>query len=162
MLGTLFYFSSFLQVMKRLSVTNASYVVQVQTVGSVLTVIVRGGGVSRTGRNRPISLYFGVPVSILELRLLIHSRLPEQRIGYIFMRQIFVSFASGVLIICEEIAIMAAASKQQYSAVSIAILGPSRSFGYTNSLIMSSAIWQAFYRTSSLHTFLPNIYPTYP
>ncbi|PVH89957.1 MFS general substrate transporter [Cadophora sp. DSE1049] len=136
------YFSSVLQVVNGLSITDASYVVQIQTVGSVLTALAGGGIISWTGRYRPISLYFGVPVSILGLGLLIYFRKADQGIGYIVMCQIFMSFASGILIICDEIAIMAAASKQQFFAVSIAVLGLFGSFGSAIGLTISSVIWQ--------------------
>ena len=136
------YFSSSLQVVNGLSVTHASYVVQVQTIGSVLTALAGGGIISWTGRYRPISLYFGVPVLILGQGLLIYFRKPDQSISYIVMCQIFISFASGILIICDEIAIMAAASKQQFFAVSIAVLGLFGSFGSAIGLTISSAIWQ--------------------
>lgn len=36
----------------------------------------------------------------------------DQAIGYIIMCQVFISFASGILIICGEIAIVAVASKK--------------------------------------------------
>ncbi|KUJ15350.1 MFS general substrate transporter [Mollisia scopiformis] len=136
------YFSSVLQVVFDLSVTHVSYVVQIQTVGSVLTSLAGGAVISYTGRYKPISLYFGVPITALGMGLLIYFRHPDQSIGYIVMCQIFISFASGVLIITDEIAIMAAAVEQQYFAVSIAVLGCFGSIGSAIGLTISSTIWQ--------------------
>ncbi|KAL3418481.1 siderophore iron transporter mirb [Phlyctema vagabunda] len=137
------YFTSVLQVVNCLSITHVSYVVQVQTVGSVLTALAAGGIISFTGRYKPISLYFGIPFTILGIGLLIYFRQPDQGIGYIVMCQIFISFASGILIICDEIAIMAAAAEQQYFAVSLAVLGLFGSIGSAIGLTISSAIWQS-------------------
>ena len=148
------YFSSVLQVVNDLSITHASYVVQVQTVGGVLTALAAGGIISFTGRYKPISLYFGVPFIVLGMGLLIYFRQPDQGIGYIVMCQIFISFASGVLIICDEIAIMAAAVEQQYFAVSIAVLGLFGSIGSAIGLTISSAIWQSIL-PNKLAEYLP-------
>lgn len=136
------YFSSVLQVVFALSVTHTSYIVQIQTVGNVIMALAGGGIIAYTGRYKPISLYFGVPFLVLGMGLLIYFRHAEQSIGYVVMCQIFISFASGVLIITDEIAIMAAAAEQQYFAVSIAVLGCFGSIGSAIGLTISSAIWQ--------------------
>lgn len=116
------YFSSFLQVVNDLNVTDASYVVQIYTVGSVLCSLAVGGLIHYTGRYKPVCLYFGIPLSILGLGLMINFRRSDGNIGYIVMCQIFISFAAGTIIICDEIAIMAAAS-HQHTAVVLAVLG---------------------------------------
>ncbi|KAK3045185.1 hypothetical protein LTS18_014375, partial [Coniosporium uncinatum] len=106
------YFSSVLMVVNDLTITEASYVVQTYTVGSVLTSLAAGALIHYTGRYKPFALYWGVPLSMLGIGLMIHFSQPGQNIGYIVMCQIFISFASGVIIITDEIAIMAAAAKQ--------------------------------------------------
>ncbi|KAL8760710.1 MAG: hypothetical protein Q9184_003112, partial [Pyrenodesmia sp. 2 TL-2023] len=116
------YFSSFLQVVNDLSVTEASYVTQAYTVGSVVCSLLVGLLIHYTGRYKPICLYFGIPLSILGLGLMINFRQPDGNVGYIVMCQIFISFAAGTIIICDEIAIMAAAS-HQHVAVVLAVLG---------------------------------------
>ena len=50
------YFSSVLQVVNGLSVTDASYIVQIQTVGSIVTSLTAGYIVRRTGYFKPISI----------------------------------------------------------------------------------------------------------
>lgn len=136
------YFSSVLQVVNDLSVTEASYVVQTYTVGGVLTALAAGTLIHYTGRYRPVALYFGIPFTVLGMGLMIYFRQPNQKIGYVVMCQIFMSFASGVLVICDEIAIMAAASEQQYFAVSLAVLGLFSNIGGAVGLTISAAIWQ--------------------
>lgn len=136
------YFTSFLQIVNNLSTTEASYVMQTYTVGGVLLALATGGVISFTGRYKPIALYFGVPLTIVGMSLLIYFRQPDQRIGYIVMCMIFISFAEGVLVICAEIAIMAAAADQQYFAVSLAVLGLFGNIGSAIGLTISAAIWQ--------------------
>lgn len=135
------YFSSFLQVVNGLSVENATNVVQVYTVCSVLCAIAVGWLIHRTGRFKPICLYFAIPLSILGLGLMIHFRTADRGVGYVVMCQIFISVASGVVIICDEIAILAAAS-HQYVAVCLAVLGMFGNVGGAIGLTVASAIWQ--------------------
>ena len=135
------YFSSFLQVVNDLSVSDASYVVQTYTVGSVLCSLAVGLLIHRTGRYKPVCLYFGIPLSILGLGLMINFRQPDGYIGYVVMCQIFISFAAGTIMICDEIAIMAAAS-HQHIAVVLAVLGMFGNIGGAIGLTISAAIWQ--------------------
>ncbi|KAF7920589.1 uncharacterized protein EAE97_011482 [Botrytis byssoidea] len=150
------YFASFLQVVNNLSITEASYVMQTYTVGGVLLALATGGVISFTGRYKPIALYFGVPLTILGMSLLIYFRQPDQEIGYIVMCMIFISFAEGVLVICTEIAIMAAAAEQQYFAVSLAVLGLFGNIGSAIGLTISAAIWQGIL-PNKLSANLPDI-----
>ncbi|KAF2001390.1 siderophore iron transporter mirB [Amniculicola lignicola CBS 123094] len=135
------FFSSFLQVVNNLSVEKASYVVQTYTVCSVVCAVGAGTLIHYTGRFKPIALYLGVPLSIFGLGLMIHFRTPNGNIGYIVMCQIFISVAAGVVIICDEIAILAAAS-HQHVAVCIAVLGMFGNIGGAVGLTIASAIWQ--------------------
>lgn len=147
------YFSSFLQVVNDLSVSDASYVVQTYTVGTVLCSLAVGWLIHYTGRYKPVCLYFGIPLSILGLGLMINFRRPDGYIGYVVMCQIFISFAAGTIIICDEIAIMAAAS-HQHIAVVLAVLGMFGNIGGAIGLTISAAIWQGTFPSSSPSTFL--------
>lgn len=135
------YFSSFLQVVNDMSVTDASYVVQTYTVGTVLCSLAVGALIHCTGRYKPICLYFGIPLSILGIGLMINFRRSDGNIGYIVMCQIFISFAAGTIIISDEIAIMAAAS-HQHIAVVLAVLGVFGNIGGAIGLTVAAAIWQ--------------------
>ena len=147
------YFSSFLQVVNDLSVTDASYVVQVYAVGTVLCSLAVGVLIHYTGRYKPVCLYFGIPLSILGVGLMINFRRPDGNIGYIIMCQIFISFAAGTIIICDEIAIMAAAS-HQHIAVVLAVLGVFGNIGGAIGLTVAAAIWQDVF-PKKLAEYLP-------
>ncbi|KAL8651924.1 MAG: hypothetical protein Q9210_002993 [Variospora velana] len=136
------YFASFLQVVNNLDVTRASYVVQAYTVGSVVAALAVGYLIHRTGRYKPVALYFGIPVSILGTGLMIHFRQPGGDVGYIVMCQLLIAFAAGTIIICDEIAIMAAAASHQHIAVVLAVLGMFGNVGGAIGLTVAAAIWQ--------------------
>lgn len=135
------YLSSFLQVVKDLSVEQASYVAQTYTVVGVLCAIAVGLIIHRTGRFKPVCLYFGIPISIFGLGLIIHFRRADGSIGYIVMCLIFIAMGQGVVVICAEIAILAAAS-HVHVAVCIAVLGIFSNIGGAIGSTVAAAIWQ--------------------
>ncbi|KAH6604996.1 siderophore iron transporter [Trichoderma cornu-damae] len=158
------YFLSFLQVVNGLDVTESSYVAQIYSIGSCLWALLVGLIIRYTGRFKPVCLFFGVPVTILGVGLMIHFRQPDVNIGYIIMCQIFIAFAGGTIVICEQTAIMAATS-HQYVAVVLAVLAMASSVGGAIGLTVAAAVWQAVfpeklaaYLPKSELDNLPNIY----
>jgi len=135
------YFSSFLQVVNDLTVTEASYVVQVYTVGSVLSSLAVGALIHYTGRFKHLCLWGSIPLNLLGTGLMIYFRRSVSGVGYVVMCQIFVSLAAGVIIICDEIAILAAVS-HQHIAVALATVGFFGNMGGAIGLTIASAIWQ--------------------
>jgi MFS family permease len=136
------YFSSFLQVVNGLSVTQASYVVQSSTVVQIIANIVTGATISYTGRYKPISVFFAFPLIVLGTGLLICFRQPDRYVGYIAMCNILVNFGFGILMLTVEIGILAAAAAQQYFAISIALLNLFCYIGTAVGYTISAAIWQ--------------------
>lgn len=147
------YFTSFLQVVNDLSVTQASYVAQTYNVGAGLWSIVTGLVIRYTGRYKPATLYFGIPMSILGLGLMINFRAPGVNIGYIVMCQLFISIAGGTIIICDSIAAMSAAS-HQHVAVVVAVDSMFAQIGGAIGLTISAAIWQGIFPVK-LAEYLP-------
>jgi predicted MFS family arabinose efflux permease len=137
------YFSSYLQVVNGLDVTNASYIVQSGTVVQIIANMVAGIVISLTGRYKPISLLLGIPLVVLGTGLLIHFRGPTRYLGYIAMCNIFVNFGFGILMLTVEISILAAAAEQQYFAITIALLNLFTYIGSAVGYTISSAIWQS-------------------
>ncbi|KAK7215634.1 hypothetical protein V2G26_003637 [Clonostachys chloroleuca] len=105
------YFYSFLIVVFDESVTNATYITNIYTMGSTLASLIMGVVIYYNGRLKWQALYFGVPLTILGVGLMIHFRNPDSPIGYIVMCQIFIAFGGGVLVICEQMTIMAVCSQ---------------------------------------------------
>ncbi|KIW20024.1 hypothetical protein PV08_00599 [Exophiala spinifera] len=147
------FLSSFLQVVNGLSVTHASYVQQTYTVCSVLCCVATGALIHYSGRFKPVCLYVGVPLSILGAALMINFLKPSGTIGFIVMCQIFLSVGAGIIIICDEIAILAAAS-HQYTAICLAVLSMFGSVGAAIGLTIASAIWQDIF-PKKLARYLP-------
>lgn len=136
------YFSSFLQVVNGLSVTDASYIVQSGTVVQILANITAGAVISYTGRYKPISVFLAFPLIVLGTGLLIYFRQPSHHVGYIAMCNVFLNFGFGILMLTVEIGILAAAAAQQYFAISIALLNLFCYIGNAVGYTISAAIWQ--------------------
>lgn len=85
------YFSSFPQVVNGLTITEASYVANIYSIGSCFWALIIGLAIRYTGRFKWLALYFGVPLAILGVPLMLRSRQPDINIGYVVMCQIFVS-----------------------------------------------------------------------
>ncbi|KAF7556274.1 hypothetical protein G7Z17_g1559 [Cylindrodendrum hubeiense] len=111
------YFYSFLIVVFNESVTNASYISNIYTVGSTFIALVMGVVIRINGRLKWQALYLGVPLTILGVSLMIHFRQPDSHIGYIVMCQIFIAFGGGILVICEQMTVMAVSTQRDIPAV---------------------------------------------
>ncbi|KAM0330506.1 hypothetical protein ACHAQA_003452 [Verticillium albo-atrum] len=139
------YFTSFLQVVNNLSVSEAGYVNSTfQVVSGVLLFLV-GYLIRRTGRFRWL-FFVAVPFYILGLGLMIHFRRPNGEIGYIVMCQIFTSVGGAIFILGMQIAVLAAVD-HQHVAAALALLFVSGGVGGAVGSTISGAIWT--------NTFLP-------
>ncbi|OAA39104.1 siderophore iron transporter [Metarhizium rileyi] len=134
------FFSSFLQVVVGLTLTEATYVGRTYNMGSCFWALVVGGLIRWTGRFKWLALYFGVPLMILGVALMIEFRQPGVNVGYVVMCQIFIAVAGGTLVICEQMAVMAAVSHQNV-AVALALLAMITSIGGAIGSSISAAIW---------------------
>lgn len=147
------YFSSFLQVVNGLSITKTTYIGNIYSIGSCFWALVVGVLIRYTGRFKWLAVYFGVPLTILGVGLMIHFRQPGVNIGYIIMCQIFIAFSGGTLVICEQMAVIAATS-HQYVAVVIAIEGMFSSIGGAIGSIIAGAVWTGVF-PKKLAEYLP-------
>jgi MFS family permease len=147
------YFASFIQVVNGLSITQTSYVINIYTVGSWFFSLVVGALIRYTGRYKWLALCFGAPLMILGVGLLIHFRQPNVSIGYIVMCQIFIAFSGGTLLICEQIAALAA-SDHQHIAVVLAIEGMFTAIGGAIGGSIAAALWTSVF-PSHLYRYMP-------
>lgn len=147
------YFSSFLQVVNNLSITEASYVVNIYSIGSCFFAIIVGLLIRWTGRFKWLALYFGVPLTILGVGLMIKFRQPDKNVGYLVMCQIFIAFSGGTLVICEQMAAMAASS-HQFIAVVLAVEGMFSNIGGAIGSTVAAAIWTGTFK-KKLELYLP-------
>jgi MFS family permease len=147
------YFYSFLIVVNNLSVTHATYVMNIYSIGSCFWAIITGLLIRYTGRFKYLALFFGIPVTILGVGLMIHFRQPDQNVGYIVMCQIFIALAGGTLVICEQIAALAATT-HQYVAVVLAVESMFANVGGAVGQTIAAAIWTGVF-PKKLAEYLP-------
>lgn len=147
------YFSSMLQVVWGLSVTEASYISSIRRVGQCLFGVAIGAMIKYSGRFKWIALSFGVPLMMLGVGLLIPFRTPGTNIGLIAMTQIFLSFSSGAVVLTGEIAMMAPGG-HQHVAVILACLNLFCGIGSAIGQTVSAAIWTGSF-PNALERYLP-------
>ncbi|EAS36082.1 siderophore iron transporter [Coccidioides immitis RS] len=147
------FFFSFLLVVNNLSVTHASYIRNIYSIGSCLWAIVVGILIRWSGRFKWLAVWFGVPFTILGVGLMIRFRQPDVNVGYIVMCQIFIAFAGGTLVICEQMAVMAATS-HQFVAVVLAIEGMFSHIGGAVGSTIATAVWTGVF-PKKLAEYLP-------
>jgi MFS family permease len=147
------FFSSSLQVVNNLSVTEASYIVQIYGLGSSLFAIIAGLGIRYTGRFKFVTLFGAIPVYALFMGLMNYFREPNGNIGYIIMCQLFISFAAGIIMITPEVAALSIAS-HQHIAVILAIVSMFSSIGGAIGYTIAGQIWQSTF-PNKLALYLP-------
>ncbi|KAL2064469.1 hypothetical protein VTL71DRAFT_4963 [Oculimacula yallundae] len=146
------YFSSFLQVVSNLSLAEAGYVGSTFDVLSGALLLGVGLIIRKTGYFKWL-LYFAVPLYIFAQGLMIHFRKPDQYIGYIVMCQIFISVGGAIIIICEQLAVLAASDHQHVAAV-LALLYVAGNIGGAIGNSICGAIWTNTF-PGALMRFLP-------
>jgi len=134
------YYYSYLQVVHGMSITHTGYIYNIYSIGSCFWAVVVSVAIKYTGRFKWLALYFGAPLMLLGVGLMIHFRQPEHNIGYVIMCQILIAFAGGTLVICEEMAAMASVAHGDMAAI-LAVLGLFSSVGGAIGSSMSGAIW---------------------
>ncbi|KAK5078408.1 hypothetical protein LTR64_003180 [Lithohypha guttulata] len=146
------YFTSFLQVVTDLTIAQAGYVSSTFDVISGVLLIGVGLAISKTGYFKWL-LWIAVPLYIFGQGLMIYFRKPGVKIGYIVMCQIFLSIGGSTMILCEQIAILAAVDHQQIAAA-LALLSMCGWISGAIGSTISGAIWTNSF-PQALSEFLP-------
>ena len=146
------YFTSFLQVVNNLSISEAGYVSSTFDVVSGVLLLCVGFLIRKTGYFKWL-LFVAVPLYIFSQGLMIYFRRPRQNIGYLVMCQIFISIGGSIIIICEQLAVLAAADHQHVAAV-LALLYVVGNIGGAIGNSISGAIWTNTFG-QALEKFLP-------
>ena len=141
------YYTSYLQVVHGLSIKNAGYIANIYSIGSCFWSVVVAVLIRLTSRFKWLALS-AIPLMLLGVGLLINFRQPDSPLGYVIMCQIFIAFSGGTLVICQEIAIMAAAKHEQVAVV-LALLSVFTGIGQAVGQSISGAIW-----TNTLYKYL--------
>ncbi|OBT39235.1 hypothetical protein VE00_09926 [Pseudogymnoascus sp. WSF 3629] len=134
------FFTSYLMVVNNQSVTTASYITNAYQVGLTVFSLVAGWVINWSGRYKYVNLFLGLPSTILGLGLMYYFSTPGWHYGYFIFTQVLLSIGHAFIIICDEVAAMAAVS-HQYVAVVLAMEGLFSSIGGGIGSTLSAAIW---------------------
>ncbi|KAJ4502621.1 hypothetical protein HRR88_008159 [Exophiala dermatitidis] len=134
------FFLSMLVAVWHQSTANATYITNIMLVGTSVGGIVVGLALMAGARLKYLALGVGMPLVLLGTGLLYHFNDPSTEIGYIIMTQIFISLGSGVVVLSEQLTVMAVSDHQHYTAV-IAIEGLMSSIGAAFGLTIAASIW---------------------
>lgn len=133
------YFGSYLQVVHRLSITNANYVLNSYSLTYAVFAPVIGFIISRTG-NLKYTAYTGVPVMLLGTCLIIPFRASNTDPGLLAFTQILVGFGAALFSVTAQVAVMSPVS-HQYIAVTYALQGMFGGIGSAIGYAIAGAIW---------------------
>lgn len=134
------YFYSLLRVMFDQTVPHATYIANIYTMGSCFICLVYGVALRYYGKLKMYSLFWGVPLTILGVGLMIKFRQPDENIGYIVMCMIFIAFGGGVLVISEQTTLMAVSKQQDFPAL-LAVESMIIAIGSAIGSTIAGAIW---------------------
>jgi MFS family permease len=138
------YFYSLLRVMFNQTVPHATYIANIYTMGSCFISLVYGVCLRYYGKLKMYSLFWGVPLTILGVGLMIKFRQPDENIGYIVMCMIFIAFGGGVLVISEQTTLMAVSKQQDFPAL-LAVESMIIAIGSAIGSTIAGAIWTGIF-----------------
>lgn len=147
-----YYFTSFLQVVYNLSISEAGYVNNIFSMVSGILLFAVGYAIRRFGSYRWL-FFIAVPLYCFALGLMIHFRTPDGNIGYIVMCELFISAAGSVFILICQLTILTAVD-HQHTASAMAILFVAGGIGGAIGGAISGAIWTNTY-PAALARYLP-------
>lgn len=133
------YFTSFLQVVYNVSLTQAGYIGAIFDLVSPVWLLGAGFLMRYTGRFKWM-LLAAVPLYMLAVGLLIYFRSPGHSVGYICLCSVLMGVAGGTMILCMQVAVMAASSHNDYAAM-LALLSLFGNVGGAVGNSISGAIW---------------------
>ncbi|KAF7515251.1 hypothetical protein G7054_g14672 [Neopestalotiopsis clavispora] len=135
------YYSSYLQVVHGLSITEAGYINHIYEFGSTLWGVVVGYLIKVSDRYKWLAL-LALPIHILGGASLILFRRPETEIGYLVLAQVMLTIGGSTLVLCDQIAVMAVSSHEDLASV-MAILSVSYYVGSAGGNALSGSIWNS-------------------
>ncbi|KAJ5359847.1 Major facilitator superfamily domain general substrate transporter [Penicillium concentricum] len=133
------YFGSYLQVVNRLDITTANYVLNAFSLTSFIFSPIFGLVISWTGDFKWTAMA-GVPIFLLGTALLVPFRAPDTHVGLLTMIQILVGLGSCLFTVCGQLAIMAPVTHQEIAVVN-AVWGLFGSIGVAVGSAIAGGMW---------------------
>ncbi|CZT44506.1 probable transporter (major facilitator superfamily) [Rhynchosporium secalis] len=146
------YFTSFLQVVSNISVSEAGYINSTFSIVSGVLLFFVGYLIRRTGRFKWL-FFWAVPLYVFSLGLMIYFRKPNTKVGFLIMCEVFISIGGAVFILCMQLAVLAAVD-HQHVAAALAILFVAGTIGSAIGSAISGAIWTNTF-AGALGRYLP-------
>ncbi|KAF3038217.1 hypothetical protein E8E11_005802 [Didymella keratinophila] len=132
-------YNSYLQVVHRLSVQHAGYILNSFSLTSSVFATPIGLLIAYTGNFKWVAMT-GVPILLIGTALLIPFRQPDSPVGVLALTQVLVGLGTGIFAQCGQLAIMAPVTHQQIASVS-ALWGLFGGFGSSIGFAIAGAIW---------------------
>ncbi|KAK3307754.1 siderophore iron transporter mirB [Chaetomium strumarium] len=146
------YYTSYLQVVHQLSVSEAGYVDNVYSIGSCLWAIVVGWLIKATDRFRWLA-WIAVPIQLLGGASMVVFRQPYTPIAYVIICQVLIAIGGGTLVVTGRMAVMSIAKHGEVASL-LALLGLSSAMGAGVGSSVSGAIW-----SNTVHAELLRLLP---
>lgn len=138
------YFYSLLRVMFDQTVPHATYIANIYTVGSCFICLVYGVALRYYGKLKMYSLFWGVPLTILGVGLMIRFRQPGEDVRWMVLCMIFIAFGGGVLVTSEQTTLMAVSKQQDFPAL-LAVESMCIDIGGAIGKTIAGAIWTGIF-----------------
>ena len=119
--------------------TEAGYIAVIFDLVSPVCLLFVGWLMSVTKRFKWL-LWWAVPLYMLAVGLMIYFRAPHHSVGFICMCEVFIGVGGGVMILCQQVAVMAASEHENYASM-LALLSLFGSIGGAVGNSVSGAIW---------------------
>ncbi|KAI1324309.1 MFS general substrate transporter [Xylariaceae sp. FL0255] len=148
------YYTSYLQVVHGLTITQAGYVGHIYAIGSSIWGFVVGYLIRRSDRFKWVAIA-ALPVHIIGGALMIVFRRPDNHMFWLVFCQILITIGGSTLVICQQMAVMAVA-KHGELASAMAILSLAGYLGTAIGSSLSGAIWNSTL-PGALTEQLPNL-----
>ncbi|CAI7663836.1 unnamed protein product [Penicillium manginii] len=146
------YLSSYLQVVNRLSIETANYVVSAMSLTSFILSPIIGAIIRFTGDFKWTTMV-GIPIFLLGTALLIPFRRPDTHVGLITLTQVLVGVGSCIFSACGQLAVMAVVSHQEIAVVT-AVWGLFGSIGAAVGFAIAGGMWNNILQ-SQIYARLP-------
>ncbi|KAI1503312.1 major facilitator superfamily domain-containing protein [Biscogniauxia marginata] len=133
------YYTSYLQVVHNLTITEAGYIGHIYGFGSCIWAIVVGYLIRRSDRFKWIAVA-ALPVHILGGASMIIFRRPDTHLAWVVICQILITIGGSTLVICDQMAVYSVANHTEMASV-MALLSLAMYVGSATGSSLSGAIW---------------------
>ncbi|KAH6647224.1 siderophore iron transporter [Truncatella angustata] len=147
------YYSSYLQVVHGLTITEAGYINHIYGFGSTIWAVVVGYLLKVSDRYKWLA-WVALPIHIAGGVSLILFRRPDTHISLLVLAQILLTVGGSTLVMCDQMAVMAVASHEELASV-MAVLSLAYYVGSAGGNALSGSIWNSVLPTT-LAKLLPN------